>query len=72
MKLATQDSGERTMRSGLMLAGTQSEAAGGATAPTQHAAQALQYELLAVDSESELAEVSGATSSSVTCAGMAL
>ncbi|HJV76364.1 MAG TPA: hypothetical protein VJ654_19235 [Noviherbaspirillum sp.] len=42
MKAATRDSGARRMVTGLMSTGDQSETMGGAAAPTQHAAQALQ------------------------------
>ena len=45
MKPATRDSGDGTTEYGLLSEGTRREAAGGATAPTQQAEQALQYEL---------------------------
>lgn len=61
------DSGEEIMVSGLMFGGDQSRAVGGAVAPTQHAAQALQYELLAMDGVPELAEVSEVTLSVAAC-----
>ena len=58
MKLAARDSGSSTALAGLGWAGFQSEAAGGAAAPAQHAAQALQYALWAADCGSALADAS--------------
>jgi hypothetical protein len=69
MTPATQDSGERVMTSGPLVAGDQSEAEGGATAPIQHAAQALQYELLAVGGVSRFAGLSAAAAPAEICIG---
>lgn len=62
MKPASQDSSSMTALTGLLRTGDHIAAGGGAAAPAQQAAHALQEALVGVETDSPLAEVSKAPS----------